>query len=68
MELSSRRAEVRCSAVELSTGIGLPSAVEGTRLVDEVLDWKRGGKENWRECRRGLLGIGAEEVDVDRAA
>lgn len=31
---------MRFSAVESSTGIGLPSAVDGSRLVDESLGWK----------------------------
>jgi hypothetical protein len=31
---------VRFSAVESSTGMGLPSAVEGSRLVEESLGWK----------------------------
>lgn len=60
--LSSRRAEVRCSAVESSTGMGFPSAFEAARLVDEALDWKRGGKEKGKECRRGFGGPGIEEV------
>jgi len=49
---SSRRAEVRWAAVVSSRGIGLPSAVEGTREVeDEFGGWKRsGGKAKGREC------------------
>lgn len=47
-------------AVESSTGIGLPSAVEGTRLAEEVLDWKSGGKEKGREWRWDLDTVGGE--------
>jgi hypothetical protein len=38
------RAEVRWAAVLLSSGIGLPSAVEGASEVDDVFSWKSGGK------------------------
>lgn len=44
--------------------MGLPSAVEGTRLVEEALDWNRGGKENGRERRRCLSRVGAEDVEA----
>jgi hypothetical protein len=64
--LNSRRAEVRCCTVESSTGMGFPSAFEGARLVEEALDWKRGGKEKGRECRRGFEGPGS--VDAEAAA
>jgi hypothetical protein len=33
--------------VLLSSGIGLPSAVEGAREVEEAFCWKRGGKGKW---------------------
>lgn len=38
--------------------------MEGTRLVDDVLDWKSGGNEKGRECRRDLAGPRADEVEA----
>lgn len=52
MLFNSRRAEVRLSTVESSTGMGLPSAVEGTRLVDDGLGWKGRIKENGKALVR----------------
>ena len=71
---SWRRAEVRWAAVVSSRGMGLPSAVEGTREVeDEFVGWKkRGGKVNGKECLRfleGRLGFwGLEDEDEGGAA
>lgn len=51
--LSSRRAEVRCAAVPSSRGIGLPSAVDDTRDVEDALlgPKKKGGREKGRALR-----------------
>ena len=46
---------MRWAAVSLSRGIGLPSAVDGTKEVEEVFDWKRGGKEKGSEWRLDLV-------------
>lgn len=48
---------MRFSAVESSTGIGLPSAVEGTRLVEDGLARKGLVKEKGKGSRRGSLGL-----------
>ncbi len=65
--LISRRADVRWAAVSSSTGIGLPSAVDGTSEVDEALlgPKKRGGKEKGRGLclpSLGCLGGGGSEA------
>lgn len=42
--MSFWRAEVRWAVVVLSKGMGLPSAVDEARDVEDVFAWKRGGK------------------------
>jgi hypothetical protein len=53
--LISRRAEVRCSAVLLSSGIGLPSAVDAANDVDDVLVF---GNRKLKEIRAFLVCCG----------
>ena len=49
MLFSSRRADMRWAAVVSSSGMGLPSAVDGTREVDEVLaGWEKKKGSEWR--------------------
>lgn len=47
---------MRYSTVESSTGIGLPSAVDGTRLVGDGLGWMERLKEMGRELLAPLRG------------
>ena len=59
--MSSRRADVLFSAVVSSTGMGLPSAVDGASDAEEALGWNRGGKAKGIEWRRDL----GARVDAD---
>lgn len=56
---SSRRAEVRWAAVLSSRGIGLPSAVDETSEVTEVLllSWKKGKEKGRVDLRQEGLGF-----------
>lgn len=60
---------MRLSTVESSTGMGLPSAVDETRVVEDGFGWEGFMKENGKALLRGLGAAwpGRDDVsDVDR--